>query len=130
MSNGSIVGGVKSLTIANGSAAARTYDVDAASVMPGGTKKEAIETATSVVFKTSVAKAQIKATVKTRKAVSVRELQSWDQVSATLVSSNGRVYRITGEGCVVDALEVDVVEGSVEITIEADPQNYEEVTVS
>lgn len=129
MSNASIVGGVKSLTIANAGGAARTYDVEAASVMAGGNKREAQELATSVVFKTTVAKAQIKATIKTRKAVSVRELQSWDQVSATLVSSNGRTYRITNEGCVVDALEVDVVEGSLEITIEADPQNYEESTI-
>jgi len=129
MSNASIVGGVKSLTIANGSGAAVAFDVEAASYQPGGQKREAVELATGVVFTSTVAKAQIKATVKTRGTLSVRDLQSWDQVSATLVSSNGRFVRISQQGVVVDALDVDVVAGSLEVTIEADPQYFSDGTL-
>ena len=130
MSNASIVGGVKSLTVSNGTGAAQAFDVEAASVMPGGTKREAIETATGVVFKETIAKSQIKATIKTRGALSPRDIQAWSEVSATLVSSNGRTYRISKQGAIVDALEVDVVEGSVEITIESDPQYYTEARIA
>jgi hypothetical protein len=128
-SNPSIVGGVKSLTISNGSGAARSYDVEAASYMPGGYKREAVEVANGVVFKESVGVAEIKATVKTRRAVSAKDIQSWDDVSATLVSSNGRFVRLT-KGVVVDALDVDAVEGSLELTVQADPAYFVEGTSS
>ncbi|MCC6621216.1 MAG: phage tail tube protein [Deltaproteobacteria bacterium] len=130
MSNASIVAGVKSLTISNGDDAALSFDVEAASYMPGGFKKESIELATSVVFKSTIGKSQIKATVKTRRALSAKTIQGWDQVSATLVCSNGRFLRISREGVVVDALDVDAVEGSVEITVESDPQFFSEGTLS